>query len=87
MTITDIRLSIINSDTAVKAIGSITFDNVLVIRGIRVMEDKNGNTFVVFPSREKSDGSYEDIVFPLTKEFYNSITKTVLEEYNNIIKI
>lgn len=84
MKVTDVRLNIIQSDTAVKAIGSITLDDVLAIRGIRVMGDKNGNKFVAFPSREKSDGNYEDIAFPLTRELYNSITKAVLEEYDNI---
>lgn len=84
MKVTDVRLNIIQSDTDVKAIGSITLNDVLVIRGIRVMKDKNGNRLVTFPSREKSDGSYEDIAFPLTKEFYNSIRNAVLEEYDNI---
>ena len=45
------------------------------------MEDKNGRNFVAFPSREKSDGSYEDIAFPLSKDLYAHITGAIIEEY------
>ena len=84
MEIKDVRLSLLNSNSAVKAIGSFNIDGVIAIRGVRVMEDKNGCNFVAFPSREKSDGSYKDIVFPITKEAYKMVTDTVLAEYNKI---
>ena len=50
------------------------------------MEDKNGHNFVAFPSREKTDGSYEDIAFPLSKELYASITGGIIEEYKNQVE-
>lgn len=53
-----------------KAIGSFALDGAFAVRGVRVMEDKNGHNFVAFPSRAKSDGSYEDLAFPLSKELY-----------------
>ena len=61
MQVTEVRLNLINSSTAVKAIGSFALDDAFAVRGVRVMEDKKGNHFVAFPSREKQDGSYEDI--------------------------
>ena len=69
----------------VKAYGSIVIDEAFVVRGIRVLEDKNGRVFVGFPSRLRSDGNYEDIAFPTTKEAYSNITDSVLKKYEELV--
>lgn len=84
MNVSEVRLNLINSNTAVKAIGSFSLDDAFAVRGVRVMEDKNGKNFVAFPSREKQDGSYEDIAFPLSKELYAEITGAILKEYQSL---
>lgn len=81
MKVTEVRLNMLKTDNAVRAIGSFSLDESFAVRGVRVMEDKNGRNFVAFPSREKADGSYEDIAFPLSKELYASVTGAILEEY------
>lgn len=83
MEVSEVRLNLLKTDNAVKAIGSFSLDGAFAVRGVRVMEDKNGHNFVAFPSREKADGSYEDIAFPLSKELYASITGAIVEEYKN----
>lgn len=86
MQVSEVRLNLLNSNTAVKAIGSFALDDSFAVRGVRVMEDKHGHNFVAFPSREKQDGSYEDIAFPLSKELYATITGAVLEEYKQQVE-
>lgn len=86
MNVSEVRLNLINSSTAVKAIGSFALDDAFAVRGVRVMEDKKGNHFVAFPSREKQDGSYEDIAFPLSKELYAEITGAILKEYKQMVE-
>lgn len=86
MEVTEVRLNLLNTDNAVRAIGSFSLDNEFAVRGIRVMEDKKGRNFVAFPSREKADGSYEDIAFPLSKELYATITGAIIEEYKNQVE-
>lgn len=86
MQVSEVRLNLLNSNTAVKAIGSFALDDSFAVRGVRVMEDKHGHNFVAFPSREKQDGSYEDIAFPLSKELYATITGAVLEEYKHQVE-
>ena len=81
MEVTDIRVNLINSDSGVKAIGSFALDGMFAIRGVRVMEDKKGRNFVAFPAREKANGEYEDIAFPLNKEFYHTLTEAIVNEY------
>lgn len=86
MEVSEVRLNLLKTDNAVKAIGSFSLDGAFAVRGIRVMEDKNGHNFVAFPSREKMDGSYEDIAFPLSKELYASITGAIIDEYKNQVE-
>lgn len=86
MQVSEVRLNLLKTETAVKAIGSFALDGAFAVRGVRVMEDKNGRNFVAFPSREKQDGSYEDIAFPLTKELYANITGAILDEYKQQVE-
>ena len=53
MQVSEVRLNLLNTDNAVKAIGSFALDGAFAVRGVRVMEDKNGHNFVAFPSRAK----------------------------------
>lgn len=86
MQVSEVRLNLLKTDNAVKAIGSFSLDGAFAVRGVRVMEDKNGHNFVAFPSREKADGSYEDIAFPLSKELYASITGAIIDEYKQQVE-
>ena len=80
MTISDVRLNLTHKEGAVKAFGSLSLDNTFAVRGMRVMQDKNGKNFVSMPSRQKSDGTYEDVCFPLNKEFYKEIHHRVMQK-------
>jgi len=84
MEINDIRLNLTHKEGATKAFGSISLDGQFAVRGLRVMEDKNGNNFVSMPSRQKGDGTYEDVCFPLNKEFYHQIQDAVIARYNDV---
>ena len=82
MEITDIRMNLLDNAGGVKAIGSFSLDNAFAVRGMRVMEDKKGRNFVACPSRERANGEYEDIAFPLSKEFYHEITDAIMKEFH-----
>lgn len=89
MKITEIRINKVNSDkTSTKAFASITFDDMLVVSGVAVIEGKKG-LFVSMPQNKgknaKGEDVYFDIVFPKTKEGRETITKQILEEYNKTI--
>ena len=49
------------------ASGSITFEGMFVVSGIKVMRAKSGDLFVAYPSWKNSDGEYKDVCFPMTK--------------------
>ena len=86
MQVSEVRLNLLQTENAVKAIGSFSLDGAFAVRGVRVMEDKNGHNFVAFPSRAKQDGSYEDVAFPLSKELYAHITGAIIDEYQNQVE-
>lgn len=85
MEVTDIRLGLATKEGGTKAFGSFSLDGAFAVRGIRVMEDKNGKNFVAFPSRAKADGEYEDIAFPLSKELYHKIEDAIVAEYQKVL--
>jgi stage V sporulation protein G len=54
MRITEVRVSL-RDDAKLKAFASITLDDCFVIRGLKIIEGKDG-TFVAMPSRRRKDG-------------------------------
>jgi len=67
-------------DQKLKAYASITFDEAFVVRGLKVIDGKNG-LFVVMPSRKLSDGTFKDIAHPLNNDTRSQIEKMVLNKY------
>ena len=56
MQVSEVRLNLLKTDTAVKAIGSFALDGAFAVRGVRVMEDKNGHNFVAFlPGKNRTE--------------------------------
>ena len=55
MNITDIRIRKINSEGKMKAIVSVTIDDMFVVHDMKVIEGQSG-LFVAMPSRKTPDG-------------------------------
>ena len=68
-------------DKTILGFADITFDDALVVKGVRVLTGKYG-PFLSFPSKKGKDKAYYDIVYPLQKNFRNEITDAVLKEGN-----
>jgi stage V sporulation protein G len=82
----DIRIYAIDEPKGnTKAFASIAVDDLIAIRGVRVVEGDKG-LFVSMPqSRSEKDGKpeYHDIAFPLNSDLRKEITKAVIEKYEN----
>lgn len=79
MTITEIHINL-RDEEKLKAFVNITFDDVFVIRGLKIIEGKEG-LFVCMPSRKLEDGTYKDIAHPITNEFRRQMENQILEEF------
>ncbi len=79
MEITEIRIHLRN-ETRLKAFATVTFDNIFVVHNMKVINGNKG-LLVCMPSRKIKDGSYKDIVHPITNEFRTSLENAVLKAY------
>ena len=85
MKITEIRLILKNEDK-LKAFANVTFDDALVIRGMKIISGNRG-FFVSMPSKKRSDGTYQDIVHPVNSEMRQMIEEEVIQAYEREIAI
>ena len=83
MQITDVRIRKISTDSKMKAIVSVTFDNEFVVHDIKVIEGKNG-LFIAMPSRKTPSGEFKDITHPINTETRQKIQDAILEEYEKV---
>ena len=84
MDITEVRIFLSSRKGATKAFANITFDDVFVVRNLKVIEGKNG-IFVSMPSRRLQDGEFQDVCFPITAEFRENIQETIIDGYKKEI--
>ncbi len=81
MQITDIKIrKLINGDSPMKAIVSVTFDDQLALHDIKVINARN-KYFVVMPSKKNPDGTFRDIVHPISSDFRNELEDRVISAY------
>lgn len=65
-----------------KAFASVSLDDMVAIRGIRVIADEQNGFFVAMPRvQDKMTGTYSDIVAPATDSLRNEINKSVMDEF------
>ena len=84
MQISEVRLKKRDGDDKFLASGSITFEGMFVVSGIKVMRAKSGDLFVAYPSWKNSDGEYKDVCFPMTKALREDINMQVLAKYEDL---
>ena len=80
MKITDIRIRRITDESKMRAVVSVTFDDQLAVHDIKVINTKD-KLFIVMPSRKNPEGTYRDIVHPITADFRAFLEKAVIEAY------
>lgn len=83
MNITEVNINLRDEDK-LKAFVNITFDDVFVVRGLKVIEGKNG-LFVCMPSRKLEDGTYKDIAHPISNDFRQQLETQVIETYRRLV--
>ena len=84
MQITDVRVRKLSKDGKMKAIVSITIDNVFVVHDIKVIEGEKG-LFIAMPSKKATDGEYRDIAHPINSATRDTIQKIIMEKYEQAL--
>lgn len=81
MKITDVRIRKLRDDGKMKAVVSITLDDIFVVHDIKIIEGQNG-LFVAMPSRKVGEGDYRDIAHPINQETRTMLQDVIFAEYD-----
>lgn len=83
MNITDIRIRKVDATGKMKAIVSVTFDDMFVVHDMKIIEGASG-LFIAMPSRKTPSGDFKDIAHPINSETREMIQEVILREYENM---
>ena len=80
MKITDVRVKIVNSESRLRGVATITFDDSFVVHDIRIIEGENG-LFVAMPSKKTPNGTFRDIAHPIHGDMRKLIEDAIVGAY------
>lgn len=85
MNITDVRVKIVESESRLRGIATITFDEAFVVHDIRIIEGENG-IFVAMPSKKTPNGTFRDIAHPIHAEMRRLIEDAIVKAYEEALE-
>ncbi|RKX27560.1 MAG: hypothetical protein DRP46_09790 [Candidatus Zixiibacteriota bacterium] len=84
MEITEVRI-ILHQERKLKGFANVTFDDMFVVRGIKIIEGSKG-FFISMPSRKRPDGTYHDVAHPVNNDARRLLESTILAAYEEELK-
>lgn len=86
MEITDIKIRKILTEGRLRAVISITIDNMIAIHDIKIV---NGDErlFVAMPSRKDESGIFRDIIHPISPQAREIIENEILDAYRKYMAV
>jgi stage V sporulation protein G len=67
-----------------KAVVSVTFDDVFVVHDIKVIDGKE-KLFIAMPSRRTKEGEFKDIAHPISTSLRDELQEAILSKYEEIL--
>ena len=80
MEITDVKIRKLITEGRLRAIVSVTFDNMLAVHDIKVVQGEE-RLFAAMPSRKDENGIFRDVVHTITAEARKELENAVLDAY------
>jgi len=80
MKVTDVRVRKINGEGKLRAIVSITLEDVFVVHDIKIIDGDTG-LFIAMPSKKATDGMFRDIAHPINTETREYLKQVIIEAY------
>lgn len=80
MQITDVRIRKLISGGRLRAVVSVTIDDMLAVHDIKVVQGEE-RLFVAMPSRKDENGVFRDIVHPISPDSRKIFEEKILEIY------
>ncbi|MCR5729648.1 MAG: septation regulator SpoVG [Ruminococcus sp.] len=86
MEITDVKIRKILSEGRLRAVVSVTIDEMLAVHDIKVVQGDE-RLFVAMPSRKDENGVFRDIVHPISPSARKLFEQSILEAYERQLAI
>ncbi|MBR5372612.1 MAG: septation regulator SpoVG [Oscillospiraceae bacterium] len=86
MEITDLKIRKMMTDGRLRAIVSITLDQMIAVHDIKVVEGES-RLFVAMPSRRDESGVFRDIVHPISAEARQYLEEYILDAYQKQVAL
>ena len=67
-----------------KAVVSITIDDVFAVHDIKVIEGEKG-LFIAMPSRRNAEGEYRDVAHPINSETRQHLQELIMNKYEQML--
>lgn len=80
MEITDIKIRRIITEGRLRAVVSVTIDNMLAVHDIKIVQGDE-RLFVAMPSRKDENGVFRDIVHPISSSARKMMEEQILDAY------
>ncbi len=80
--ITVTRINRVQGSGTLKALCDVTIAEAFLIKGVKVVEGKNG-VFVSLPREQGNDGQWYDTVIPVTREVRQQLSPIVLTAFGD----
>jgi stage V sporulation protein G len=80
MNITQIKINRTQESGRMRAVVSVTFDHQIVVHDIKVIDGPE-RLFLAMPSRKAADGTFRDIVHPISAEARAMLENAILDKY------
>lgn len=84
MQITEVRIRMIDTESKMRAVASVTFDGCFVVHDIKIIDGQEG-PFVAMPSRKMGDGEFRDVAHPIQQFMRDMIREAVFKAYDDAI--
>ena len=85
MEITDIKIRKIITEGRLRAVVSVTLDNMLAVHDIKVVQGDE-RLFVAMPSRKDESGAFRDIAHPITSAARGLLEHVILDKYREYME-
>ena len=85
MQVTDVRIRVIDRDSKMKAIASVTFDDCFVVHDIKVIEGEKGY-FIAMPSKRTPDEQFRDVAHPINPQMRAELEDAILARFREALQ-
>lgn len=70
----------------IRGLATITLNNALVLRSLRIMKDREGALTVAYPAQMGRDKTWYDVVEPKSDSLREEVARRVLAEYRRVVE-